>query len=222
MVEIKNYCLILSRSKNKYCESFTNTISNSVVIYDKDISDEELKNQNYCCLTENVKKNSAWDKAIYYIDSNLNLLKKYDYFYFIEDDVYSNNLKIFIDLFTILDNYNHDLIAHNIKTQQQSPEWSWWKKYRKYTVKSYNPLCRLSTKMIRLIIDYHKKNKKLLFHEILFASLAYSNKLSVLDLRSINQYKNLFGIFRYRPVIDTKNIRDNKIYHPVKPKYEKI
>lgn len=222
MVETKNYFLILSRSKNDYCESFINTINNSIAIYDKDIPDKTLKNQNYCCLTETVKKISAWDKAIYYIHNNLNILEEYDYFYFIEDDVYSSDLQTFIELFNILNNYDHDLISHDIRSQTEYPTWKWWKKYRKYTAKSYNPLCRLSKNLLYLVIFYFKKNKKLLFHEILFASLAYENKLQILDFNSILKYKNLFGIFRYRPLIKIKDIRDNKIYHPVKPIYETI
>jgi hypothetical protein len=222
MVESDNQIFLLSKSKNKYCEIFLKTIANTVIIYDTEIDDKDLKNQNYCCLTETVKKISAWDKAIYYIANNLHLIDKYKHFYFIEDDVYTNNLEIFNTLFNVLNKYDSDLIAHDIKSQKKSSTWNWWIKYKTYTAKSYNPLCRLSNKIILLIIDYHKKNKTLLFHEVLFASLAFDNNLKTLDLTKIEEYKNLFGIFRYRPIINAKNINDNKIYHPVKPNYENI
>lgn len=212
---------MLSRSKNEYCEKIKHSIDNTIVIYDNEIADKILKDQNYCCLTETVKKISAWDKAIYYL-STMNLIEKYDYFYFMEDDVYTNDLLILIKLFNILNNYNHDLISHDIKSQSESLKWNWWRKYRKYTAKSYNPFCRLSKKLLILVIDYFKKNKKLLFHEVLFASIAYDHKLKTLNFNLIDEYKKIFGVFRYRPIIHAKNIKDNRIYHPVKPVYEKI
>lgn len=217
----KNCILILSISRNQYCETFKNTIDNTIIIYDTEIPDKILKEKNYCCLTETIKKISAWDKAIHYL-SDLNFIEKYDYFYFIEDDVYTSELETFIKLFNILDNYNHDLISHEIRSQTKSLEWYWWKKYKKHKAKSYNPLCRLSKKILLLVIDYYKKNQKLLFHEVLFASIAYEHKLETLDFNLIDKYNNLFGTFEYRPIIDIKNIKDNKIYHPVKPVYEKI
>jgi hypothetical protein len=221
MVESKNCFLILSRRKNNYCESFVDSINNTIAIYDEEIPDKLLEEKKYCCLTETVKKNSSWDKSIYYIES-LNLIEKYDYFYFIEDDVYSKNFQTFSFLFDILNTYNHDFISHDIVSFEKSLKWNWWKKYRKYKAKSYNPFCRLSKKMLELVMVFLKDNKKLIFHEVLFASLAYEHELQTLNLNEIDQYNNIFGTFQYRPLINIKDISDDKIYHPVKPKYETI
>jgi len=216
MAKLNNCIFLLSKSQNEYCYQFANNIQNVYLIYDDLFPDT---NTRYCCLTETVKKNSSWDKSIFYIDQNKKIIDKYDYFYFIEDDVYSKDFNSFNKLFNILDNYNHDLVSNDIEFKRNSKHWFWWHKYHKHEIKSFNPLCRLSKQLLELIIKYSYENKKLIFHEILFASIAFINNLNILDFKDIKEYSDIFGIFRYRPKISIDQINDNKIYHPVKPVY---
>lgn len=219
----KNYTFILSKSPNSYAKNLNENIDNSTIIYDSLISDQDLKKNNYCCLTETIKKNSAWDKAFYTLINNQEyLLNNHDYFYFIEDDVYCRTVETFHQLYTLLNLIDNDLVSNDIMSKKDSSHWHWWHKYKSHNMRSFNPLCRLSKLLISHILKYFIENKKFIFHEVLFVSVAIKNNLNILDFRNITQYNDIFGIFTHRPTINIKNIKDNKIYHPVKPIYETV
>lgn len=168
----------------------------------------------------NRYKSTAWDNAFYFIFKNLNLeLNNIKYFYFIEDDVYSKNLTTFVDLINFYENTTSDFISGEILPKKESEKWSWWKNDDDFLVfyepyRSFNPICRMSIRLIKLIHDHHKKWNRFFYNEFLFASISKQNKLTCLDY---NREKNPFiGKIIYRPCLDKSQIKDNKIYHPVK------
>jgi hypothetical protein len=174
----------------------------------------ELPN-TYCGLNRIKKGSTAWETSFYYIENDIT---KYDYAWIIEDDVYSAKLDTYINLFEYYDNTNYSLITGDIESKQASKDWNWWSdpdiiSYN-HQYRSYNPICRLSIKLINLILDFRKKYQQFCFHETLFASLCIENNLNFLDY---NTDKNPYtGNIRYRPCYQTTEITDNKIYHPVK------
>ena len=189
-------------------------------------SDEELILQNFNNITLHTEKHpTAWDKAFYHIYKN-NL--KYDYYYFIEDDVSCVNLQIFLKLFQTLVNYNNDLIATQIKSQIEDPFWDNWyiknlfnRAYKgvddKILYRSFNPFCRISNKLINKIFEFYDEYHRLYFHEIMIPTLCVKNKLTYIDFKKNKELKQFFGPFNYvGPELKflTKNYFYNKISHP--------
>lgn len=162
----------------------------------------------------------AWDKIFYYIYSN-NLLCKYKYFYFIEDDVYAKNINYFYDLIIDWQKYNVDFITKNIISKNNSPYWSFWRMYPSLSFsnphKSLNCLCRLSSSLVDLIINYAITNRTFIFQEILFASLCVEYKLTNIEYTKLyNQNKYLAKIVWSNKSLNKKDIESQKIYHPEK------
>lgn len=225
---MKSLCLILTRDNNEYVKLLSNNLSiDNKIIVDSEIYPKDLEDTNFFGLTQKVNNKTAWDKSFYYIHKH-NLLLNYDFFYFLEDDVYCRNIKRFDLVFDILDNkYYYDLITHEINSKVNEPSWYWWNTLdlenlsKRYVslFKSFNPFCRISSKLLEKIFEYQAANNKFNFHEILFPTLAYNNNLSMINIDKIKDVNNFFGIFTYRPIISMSNIKDDKIYHPVKPKY---
>lgn len=184
--------------------------------------DQELLTLGFTNLTRSpyIKKPSAWDKAFYFVSNN-DLTKLYDYFFFIEEDVYSTDYTNIIKF--ILDSndfYSHDLLTKLIRPQSHYPTWKHWKeeyvKEFKFPSQSFNPICRISKTLLLNILDYQKKHSKFNFHEIIFPSLCLENNLSYLNYienKTLNKY---IGKIQYNPIITEDMIPDTLIYHPVK------
>lgn len=210
---------ILCRKTNRYTNNLsqnltTNNIENKIIEDDPFI---EYKYNGLCHTKKNSKsryKSTAWDNAFkqiskYYID-------KFDYFYFIEDDVYSKNLQTFVDLINYYNNKPADLLSSEIKSKQNSTDWYWWSKdltYRvfKYPHKSLNCICRISNVLMCHLFDYFKKRNQFFYNEFFFASVCAEYNM---PMQNFN-YKYIKEI-RYRPIFQIKDILDSKIYHPVK------
>lgn len=186
------------------------------------ISDDDfLLNIGFTNLTKSpyIKKPSSWDKAFYSIFDN-NLCDIYNYFFFIEDDVYSQNYTSLINFIIKCRTYKEDLITKSIRPKTHHPTWRYWKdpyvNDLKFPSQSFNPLCRISNRLIEKIIEYKNRNQNFNFHEILIASLCLENNLSYINYienRDLNKY---FGKIEYSPIMTKDMIHDDLIYHPVK------
>lgn len=221
--------VILSKDKSKHidilCSKLHDNKMSHVNICDYctlDI-DETLKNIGFIGLTRSpyIKQPSAWDKAFYFIVNN-NLITLYDYFFFIEDDVYSNEYEYIIQFITkINENFDHDFITTRIKPKSHYPTWKHWKEeyvnQLKLPSQSFNPLCRLSSKLVKKIIEYKNNYQKFYFHEILIASLCLEYNFSHMSYMENEDLKKYIGHIRYNPILEIKEIQDDLIYHPVKP-----
>lgn len=231
--------ILLCKNTHKYVISLKGYLQDFV---DTIICEENLDiPKNYIGLNR-IKKIPrlpiAWENAFFTLFNN-QAYDKYQFVYFIEDDVYSKNPQTFLNLIKLYSNYTQDLIASNISSRNDQPYWHWWKdediiKYNQHT-KSFNPLCRLSRGLIEHIKSFFQKHDSFCFHETLFASLAIDNNLKILDFkqgffvqplescsivhqptRYFNSSIKLIGDIRYRPVYNIDSILDEKIYHPVK------
>jgi hypothetical protein len=176
-------------------------------------------------MTRMIKQPSSWDKAFYHLYQNSNLLKKYNYFYFIEDDVYTKDINTLYNSFITLNQPSYDFIGLKINKRQNTKNWCWWTRekdvniYFKNPHMSFNPLCRLSSRLINKILEFRNSYNKFYFHEIMFSSLCVENDFTMTNLNSL--IDSYLGKFDSRPIINIDTIKDTKIYHPVKPVYKK-
>jgi hypothetical protein len=223
----KSLILLLCKEKNQNIINFENILIQQKIefriICDLCTLDQDdfLLNIGFYNLTrsEYIKKPSAWDKAFYTIYDN-ELHDIYDYFFFIEDDVYSKNYNSIINFIKDASQYKEDLITKCIRPKSHYPIWKhWFENYvntLKYPSQSFNPLCRLSKILVEKIIQYQRNNGRFNFHEILIASLCLEYNLTHINYIENETLKKYIGDIRYDPVSIIQDITDDLIYHPVK------
>lgn len=193
------------------------------IIADKETyeSDEKIKSDGFYNLTRSpyIKKPSAWDKALYYISKN-KLLDSYSHFFFIEDDVYSLEYRFIISFIVEAKNYNVDFITKQMRSNNHYSGWRYWKedyvKLLKSPHQSFNPICCLSSKLVRFVLDYKDEYGSFNFHEILFASLCKEYNLTYIEYINTPNLSKYIGKVVYKPISIKEDILDEKIYHPVK------
>ena len=190
-----------------------NKIGNNTICYD----DRELLSRGCKGLSpasmKLIKIPGAWEKAFFYLDKHL----EYDYYYFIEDDVFSNDLQVFIKLFEKLKRYNVDLIATDSDSRGNYPDWPWWNQGIFFSpekqYKSFNCICRLSKELVKQILLFQSNNNRFMFQEILFASICINNGLSYLDISKETYFDEFFEDYDYK----RKNkVSHSKITHAIK------
>lgn len=181
-----------------------------------------LLNNNYYGLTKIFPDiPTAWEFSISNIVSK-KLYEKYDYFFFIEDDVYSKKYSTFIDCISSWNMCQHDFIGKKIRSKNEEPEWIWWKEKTNWNTfdnpyKSFNTISRISSRLIKKIIEYQNIYNKFIFHEILFISLCVKNDYSFIDYEDNLDLKKFIHINTVIPELsDDQIIYDNKLYHPYK------
>jgi hypothetical protein len=193
-------------------EEFKNNYNNINFIQ---IEDEKCKMNGYIELNYICKKIvSGWDKALYYFGIENN---KYDYIWFMEDDVFFNSEDTLINIDS---QYNNDDLLSSIyheNTNGNNFPWLWPSNIKhKYTPKYLPPyyygmmsVVRFSNKMLKYINVYARQHNTLCFLESLFPTLAIKNELKY------NNPSQLINIF-YRHDFKEENIDNNNLYHPVK------
>jgi len=219
---------ILCKNISDRIETFSqilrlNHIEYSIICDDCSIKDDlSLLNQGFYNLTRSpyIKKPSAWDKSFYSIDKYA-WLEKYQYFYFIEEDVYSKDYHTIVSFILYAQKLvNIDFLSQKIKPKSHHPTWKHWKEdyisHLKSPHQSFNPLCRLSSKLIKQVLEYKLIHNQFNFHEILFPSLCIEHNMTHLNYMEDEKLQKYVGYIRYNPIILENDISDNLIYHPVK------
>lgn len=216
--------LVLSRTKNKYAEELAAGLSNGKVIYDDSVDDKEMSRKGFLNMTKSIKSPCSWEKSFHYLSENPVEIENFDRFAFIEDDVFSKNTDCLRSFEEKVHDLDFDILTHYISGKEESKGWHWWvcedKKYFKNPIKSFNPFCILSRRLVRSILDFRSNENKFMFHEIMFCSVAASSDYKMVSLESLPFYKDYFGRFEWRPIMKEENIKDERIYHPVKPSYK--
>lgn len=248
---MKNIAIFII-SRNAYnmllLEKLENMIKSDIECYlisdilPEKISDEITKKIIECNLKENIihytdefmininwKKSSikksvtGWDKALYHAYK----LKK-DFNWFIEDDVYWNNDQIMKDFFT-MDNKSDLITNHCIEEFKTDYYWFLCFNTNKLTVDktiwkaTFNPICRLSYKILEKINEYSHIQNTLFFHEIMFATICQINNYNILLFKDLEIDFSLKIILEWRKESISKDeinilISENKnvLLHPVK------
>ena len=238
---MKYLVMILSKTSHLYVKMLQKYLNNNdieaLIVTDSPSQnicypDEELLDVGFSHMTYHTKKDpTAWDKAFYHIyENNLG----YDYYYFLEEDVYCDNFQVFVNIFKTLEDYHQDLISHRIKTIEEDPKWNNW--YEPFIesyqgvegdpmIHSFNPFSRVSGNLINKIFEFYDKHKRLYFHEFLLPIICVTNNLTFVDFKEDDILKEFFGGFDYishktwghpDPEFGDKLFLPNKIVHPRK------
>lgn len=154
------------------------------------------------------------DKALYYFcKKNI----KYDYVWFLEDDVFIPNK----DTIKNLDNIytTGDLIsANNYIKLHKDDNTNYWQHWFRNDNKikfpwAHSMICaiRVSKELLHFILDFATSNKRLLFDELLFNTIALQNNLNIINPQELSNI-----IFSFEDIDIAKNINPLYLYHPVK------
>jgi predicted O-methyltransferase YrrM len=155
---------------------------------------------------------TAWSRAFAYLERTLG---DEESVWFVEDDV-AGSAGSFADFVARSAAREADLCAVEIRTKGDDPNWPWWgygDGYFNEPCRGFQPLCRLSGRLIREVLSFRRKHGSFTFHEVLFSSLAHLHGMSWLDWSRDDEFKGSIAEFRYRPEVEWVVVG---ISHPVK------
>ena len=159
-------------------------------------------------------KITAWSRAFLHLEKTGTFNERV---WFIEEDV-AGHPEAFRALVNIANKYPADLCSNFFRTPKDNPEWYWWrylpdKDWFTNPVSTFNPLCNMSSELVRDILSFREEKGRFTFLESLFASVAFVQGKSILDWQRLPETKYLFGTFHWRPEIDSLRLG---ISHPIK------
>jgi hypothetical protein len=111
---------------------------------------------------------------------------------------------------------NADLSAIDLRTKRDDMHWPWWRyadDFFEEPCRGFQPLCRLSARLVRAVLDFRVRHGEFTFHEVLFASVARREGMSWLSWNCDAGFRHFVSRFRYRPEI--REVAGG-ICHPVK------
>jgi hypothetical protein len=174
------------------------------------INDQLCFQKGYHHMTYSITKTPvSWDKAIYYF-SEIN--DSYDFFWFIEDDVFIPNPLLIYNIDQTYSDFH--LLSKSITPSftYDDPKWQWHTGKGNIDLPLFSSLMcanRMSQKLLHIIRDYARKNNKLFFLEIMIPTLCLQNKLP-------NKIIPEFSKIEYRKVWKYEHIQSHFLYHPIK------
>lgn len=151
----------------------------------------------------------AWDRALCYFTNKNTIYKN---IWFFEDDVFFYNENTILQI----DNayLESDILCKEKNPEPKPGEWKWF--WPAITVHFAGPYfhssiaaVRMSAKLLGLINEYVKVNKKLCFIEALFPSIAHHNNLLYDSPIELNQ-------IHWRHDWETEHVTKSHIFHPIK------
>lgn len=108
------------------------------------------------------------------------------------------------------------LSAVEIRSRENAPHWAHWGNgeglFSRQSA-SFNPMCRLGSRLVSEVLEFRKQFGNFIFHEVLFASLAAEFGFSHLDWLKNELTAPLFKSYRFRPELTAAA---GGICHPVK------
>jgi len=231
----KNAICILSTNSNIETFTFAETLKNEnydvFICIDKNngtISDFDIsKIQIINCDEKECKDNHFFGSVVYCIDRACSrdkalyyfckINKKYDYIWFLEEDVFIPNKETIIK---IDEKYkNSDLLSsfNDIKKSENDNNCIYWQHWYRNENKIAYPWAhsmisavRVSKNLLKCISEFVKINRCLLFDELLFNTIELQNNLIIdnpIELSNI--------IFSFDDIIPD-NINPDFLYHPIK------
>ncbi len=155
---------------------------------------------------------TAWTRALVHLGATL---QDDEAVWFVEDDV-AGDADSLIGLVEWTRRRNPDIAALDIRTRESDDEWFFWSRAEGFftePVRAFQPMCRLSSRLIREVLRFREEQGGFIFHEVLFASLAKRHGMSMLDWIQDVNCARYFPTFRYRPeVLEI----ERGVSHPVK------
>lgn len=156
---------------------------------------------------------TAWERAWFHLQQTSGEFPAN--VWIVEDDV-AGSPREFAELVEISRSVDADLSALELSSREDDPKWPHWHHGADlFTAPchSFNPLCRLSSRLVATILEFRRHHGKFVFLELLFASLVAEHNYSHLDWRTSSRTSSLFGPFRYRPALAAP---ERGLCHPVK------
>ncbi len=208
-----NYDVYISIDDNNrdYIELFSKLNTKIKIIQIDDNFSKKFGYYNSLIPTPTVpNKVLSWDKALFYFCI---VKKNYKNVWFIEDDVFFLKEEV---LMNIDSKYKEsDLLTNenDVNNNGNLKGWDNWYtalgKIRLPWVKSMVCACRVSNKLLNLIMEYAKKHNILFYHEVMFNTLAYQNNLKI-------DTPSELSTIHFRTEWNTNNLNLNNLYHPIK------
>lgn len=155
---------------------------------------------------------TSWSRAFAYLKDFPSVEEDV---WLVEDDV-AGDPASFKRLVEATVSHQPDLAAIDIRSRSDNPAWPWWGYADGYfpdAAAAFQPLCRLSGRLVRAVLDFQKRHGRLIFHEVLFASIARQQGMKCLSWDRSAEFRYLLGSFRYRPEVTKCS---HGISHPVK------
>jgi predicted O-methyltransferase YrrM len=155
---------------------------------------------------------SAWTRALAWLERER---PEVEHVWFIEDDV-AFSPDGFRQFLRVAEGMEADLLATDIFERHEQPDWHFWWDVESWFEQprgAFQPLCRLSTRLLRKIFEFREKHGHYLFHELLFPSLVVREGMSMLDMRKHAFLGRFIGAYQFRPIIESYH---PGICHPVK------
>lgn len=155
---------------------------------------------------------TAWSRALVHLSRTL---EYHEMVWLVEDDV-AGDAESFAGLVELTLSRNADLSAMDVRTREEDPGWYFWHAADgrfDEPCRAFQPLCRVSPRLVREILRFREEHGRFVFHELLFASLARRGGMSLLDWNKDEEFGGFFPAFRYRPEV---NAVTRGISHPVK------
>ncbi len=172
------------------------------------IPDEVCLQNNYTNSDYVFKPIVATDRAYYYFGREN---AKYDYVWFIEDDVWFNsmdNLKRLDQKYTTA-----DLIVPGEAEHTPDDKWPHWHQIQNRLPQPWSHwiicACRISRKLLQKMDDLVKEQESLIYKEIMFHTLAKQNKM---EIRTPEELKNV----TWKDDVLNMPHKDGYLYHPIK------
>ncbi len=208
-VDNANYkIIVLFDNKNQYDISIDSKLTNITII------PINIINTSY-----DSKGHSMY---INYFKNNYNEIKKYEYIWVIENDVYYPNS--FIDFINIHNSYNNDLLVPEYGLR--SPNWCWLKSLKGfknvYKIGVLAVIMRFSQKCLLKLIDTID-NQYFGYLETVLPHICIENNLSIQQflpetcgLLTTDNCLPLMELIKTDIKNNTRKYIENKIYHPIK------
>jgi hypothetical protein len=176
--------------------------------------DEEMGGFHYLNGFSSSHRNIiAWERAWKHL--HLTAGENLGDVWLVEDDV-AGSLEAWKELIEQTREEDADLSAVEVMSRDEDPHWPHWLNGQgMFTTqsRSFNPLCRLSPRLVSVALEFRRCHGRFIFQEVLFASLAAEHGFSYLDWKMDDRTAGLFKSFAFRPEVASFT---KGICHPVK------
>ena len=155
---------------------------------------------------------TAWSRALCHVSRTL---ADDEAVWFVEDDVAGDKAS-FALLARGTAALGVDLVSIEVRTIEEDPPWPLWHYadgFFSSAVRSFQPMCRLSGRLIRAVLACCEKHGRCTFHEVMFPSVAREHGMSWRSWSQEPGLRDLVSEFRYRP--EVRRVLHG-VSHPVK------
>ncbi len=155
---------------------------------------------------------TAWSRALCHLSRTF---EEDEAIWFVEDDV-AGDAGSFAALVRETAEMGVDLAAMDVRTREADAHWPYWgyaDGFFSEAARAFQPMCRLSGRLVRAVLDCREQNGRCTFHEVMFPSVAREQGMSWLSWCREAALKRHFGEFHYRPAVTSVGFG---VSHPVK------